>query len=67
MKIVVIGGTRLVGSKLVEKLSLTGHNALMASPATGVDTPTGEDLAFVLEDTELVVEVAKALTGTTRL
>jgi uncharacterized protein YbjT (DUF2867 family) len=48
MEIVVIGGTRLVGSKLVEKLSLAGHNALMASPATGVDTLTGEDLAFVL-------------------
>jgi uncharacterized protein YbjT (DUF2867 family) len=49
MKIVVIGGTGLIGSKLVEKLRQAGHEALPASPDTGVNTITGEGLADALE------------------
>jgi uncharacterized protein YbjT (DUF2867 family) len=60
MKIVVIGGTGLIGSKLVEKLRADGHEALAASPDTGVDTLTGEGLAEALEDAEVVVDVANA-------
>jgi uncharacterized protein YbjT (DUF2867 family) len=60
MKIVVVGGTGLIGSKLVEKLKLTGHHALAASPATGVDTLTGEGLEMALDDAEVVVDVTNA-------
>jgi uncharacterized protein YbjT (DUF2867 family) len=60
MKIVVIGGTGLIGSKLVHKLRLARHHALAASPDTGVDTLTGEGLALALEDAEVVVDVANA-------
>ena len=45
MKIVVIGGTGLIGSKLVTKLSGLGHEAVPASPNSGVNTLTGEGLA----------------------
>ena len=45
MKIVVIGGTGLIGSKLVQKLRADGHDPLAASPATGVDIITGQGLA----------------------
>jgi uncharacterized protein YbjT (DUF2867 family) len=60
MKIVVIGGTGLIGSKLVEKLREDGHEALAASPDTGVDTITGEGLAEALEGARVVVDVANA-------
>ena len=60
MKIVVIGGTGLIGSKLVEKLRWAGHEPLAASPDTGVDTLTGEGLAEALEGAEVVVDVANA-------
>jgi len=60
MKIVVIGGTGLVGSKLVEKLRQGGHHALAASPATGVDAVTGDGLELALEDAEVVVDVTNA-------
>jgi uncharacterized protein YbjT (DUF2867 family) len=60
MKIVVIGGTGLIGSKLVEKLRADGHQALAASPDTGVNTLTGEGLAEVLEGAQVVVDVANA-------
>ena len=60
MKIVVIGGTGLIGSKLVEKLREDGHEALAASPDTGVNTITGEGLAEALEGAEVVVDVANA-------
>jgi uncharacterized protein YbjT (DUF2867 family) len=60
MKIVVIGGTGLIGSKLVEKLSEAGHEALPASPDTGVNTITGEGLAEALEDAHVAVDVANA-------
>jgi uncharacterized protein YbjT (DUF2867 family) len=58
MKIVVIGGTGLIGSKLVEKLHSAGHHAVAAAPATGVDTLTGEGLTEVLDDAQVVVDVA---------
>lgn len=60
MKIVVIGGTGLIGSKLVEKLREAGHDLLAASPDSGVDTLTGEGLADALEGAEVVVDVSNA-------
>jgi uncharacterized protein YbjT (DUF2867 family) len=60
MKIVVIGGTGLIGSKLVGKLEAGGHEAVAASPDTGVDTLTGEGLAEALQGAQVVVDVANA-------
>jgi uncharacterized protein YbjT (DUF2867 family) len=60
MKIVVIGGTGLIGSKLVEKLREAGHDVLAASPDTGVDILTGEGLAEALDGAEVVVDVSNA-------
>jgi uncharacterized protein YbjT (DUF2867 family) len=60
MKIVVIGGTGLIGSKLVEKLHDAGHEALAASPDTGINALTGEGLAEALEGAQVVVDVANA-------
>ncbi|MGW5239274.1 SDR family oxidoreductase [Monashia sp. NPDC004114] len=60
MRIVVIGGTGLIGSKLVAKLSEHGHDAVAAAPNTGVNTLTGEGLAEVLQGTEVVVDVANS-------
>ena len=56
MKIVVIGGNGLIGSKLVAKLSALEHEAVAASPNSGVNTLTGEGLAEVLESAQVVVE-----------
>jgi uncharacterized protein YbjT (DUF2867 family) len=60
MKIVVIGGTGLIGSKLVERLQEAGHDAVPASPDTGVDTYTGEGLEQALAGAEVVVDVSNA-------
>jgi len=60
MKILVIGGTGLIGSKLVAILLQHGHNAIAASPATGVNTITGEGLAEALEGVQVVVDVANS-------
>lgn len=60
MKIVVIGGTGLIGSKLVNKLRRLKHEVIAASPSTGVNTMTGEGLAEALKDTEIVVDVANS-------
>ncbi|MFC5757932.1 SDR family oxidoreductase [Rhizobium sp. GCM10022189] len=60
MKIVVIGGTGLIGSKLVKRLEAKGHEAIAASPASGVNTVTGEGLAEVLAGAEVVVDVANS-------
>ncbi|MGH3294701.1 MAG: SDR family oxidoreductase [Trebonia sp.] len=60
MKIVVIGGTGLIGSKLVSKLSADGHDALAASPDTGVDIITGKGLAEALAGAQVVVDVSNA-------
>jgi uncharacterized protein YbjT (DUF2867 family) len=60
MKIVVIGGTGLIGSKLVAKLDADGHEAVAASPDTGVDTLSGEGLAEVMDGAQVVVDVSNA-------
>src|SRR5262249_39258732 len=60
MKIVVIGGTGLIGSGLVTKLKALGHEAVPASPNTGVNTLTGEGLADVLKGTQVVVDVSNS-------
>ena len=59
-KIVVIGGTGLIGSKLVAKLRALGHEAVAASPASGVNAVTGEGLADVLAGAHIVVDVANS-------
>ena len=60
MKIVVIGGTGLIGSKLVNKLREQGHEAIAAAPNTGVNTLTGEGLAEVLRGASVVVDVSNS-------
>lgn len=60
MKIVVIGGTGLIGSKIVEKLKQKGHEAIAAAPRTGVNTITGEGLADALAGAQVVVDVANS-------
>src|SRR6266513_275006 len=61
MKIVVIGGTGLIGSKLVTKLREHGLEAVAAAPNTGVNTVTGEGLAEVLKGASVVVDVSNSL------
>jgi uncharacterized protein YbjT (DUF2867 family) len=63
MRIVVVGGSGLIGAKLVEKLRSGGHETLAASPASGVDTVTAEGLPEVLEGVEVVVDVTNAPPG----
>jgi uncharacterized protein YbjT (DUF2867 family) len=60
MKIVVIGGTGLIGSKLVAKLREHGHEAVPASPDSGVNTLTGEGVADVLAGADVVVDVSNS-------
>lgn len=60
MKIVVIGGTGLIGKKVVVNLRQRGHEAVAASPSTGVNTVTGEGLAEALAGARVVVDVANA-------
>jgi uncharacterized protein YbjT (DUF2867 family) len=60
MKIVVIGGSGRVGSNVVRRLVAEGHDAVPASPATGVDTISGEGLADVMVGTDVVVDVSNA-------
>ena len=60
MKIVVIGGSGLIGKQLVADLRRHGHEAVPASPSTGVNTLTGEGLAEALVGAEAVVDVANA-------
>jgi len=60
MKIVVIGGTGLIGSKLVNQLRDQGHEAVAAAPNTGVNTLTGEGLAEVLQGASVVVDVSNS-------
>src|SRR5437899_2418145 len=60
MKIVVIGGTGLIGSKLVTKLRELGHEALAASPNSGVNSLTGEGLAEALKRASVVVDVTNS-------
>jgi uncharacterized protein YbjT (DUF2867 family) len=60
MKVVVIGGTGLIGSKLVARLRARGHEALAAAPDTGVDTITGQGLADSLRGASAVVDVSNS-------
>jgi uncharacterized protein YbjT (DUF2867 family) len=60
MKIVVIGGTGLIGSKLVAKLAAHGHDAVPASPDTGVNTLTGEGLTETFTGADVVVDVSNS-------
>ncbi|XVV39122.1 SDR family oxidoreductase [Streptomyces sp. CA-100214] len=60
MKVVVIGGTGLIGSKLVAKLQEQGHEAVPAAPNTGVNTLTGEGLPEVLQGADVVVDVSNS-------
>jgi uncharacterized protein YbjT (DUF2867 family) len=60
MKIVVIGGTGLIGSKLITKLTEQGHEAVAAAPNTGVNTITGEGLAEVLVGASVVIDVSNS-------
>ena len=60
MKIVVIGGTGLIGSKVVKKLREHGHETVAASPDSGVNTLTGEGLAEVLDGASVVVDVSNS-------
>ncbi len=59
-KVVVIGGTGLVGSKVVARLAEHGHEAIAASPNSGVNTLTGEGLAEVLSGAQVVVDVSNS-------
>ena len=60
MKIVIIGGSGLIGSKLASKLTQLRHEVIAASPSTGVNTITGEGLDTVLKDTDVVIDVANS-------
>lgn len=60
MKIVVIGGTGLIGSKVVEKLKQKGHEAIAAAPSTGVDTITGQGLAEAFAGAAVVIDVSNS-------
>ena len=60
MKIVVIGGTGLIGSKVVEKLNAHGHEAVPAAPSTGVNALTGEGLDDALAGADVVVDVSNS-------
>ena len=60
MKIIVIGGTGLIGSKLVKRLREHGHEAVAASPNTGVNSITGEGLAEALKGASVIVDVTNS-------
>jgi uncharacterized protein YbjT (DUF2867 family) len=60
MKIVVIGGSGLIGTKLVNKLRDSGHEALAASPTSGVNTLTGAGVAEALKGAQVVVDVTNS-------
>lgn len=60
MKIVVIGGTGLIGTKLVDKLREQGHEVVAASPSRGIDSITGEGLATALAGAQAVVDVTNS-------
>jgi uncharacterized protein YbjT (DUF2867 family) len=60
MKIVVIGGSGLIGSKVVANLKRKGHEAIAAAPNTGVDTLTGEGLNEAMAGAQVVIDLANS-------
>ncbi|HEY7551835.1 MAG TPA: SDR family oxidoreductase [Hyphomicrobiaceae bacterium] len=60
MKIVVVGGTGLIGSKVVEKLKQRGHEAIAAAPGTGVNTITGEGLKGAMAGAQVAIDLANS-------
>jgi uncharacterized protein YbjT (DUF2867 family) len=60
MKIVVIGGSGLIGTKVVAQLTQKGHEVIAGSPSSGVNTITGEGLAEAMEGTEIVIDLANS-------
>ncbi|MDX6744197.1 SDR family oxidoreductase [Actinocorallia sp. A-T 12471] len=60
MRIVIIGGTGLIGSKLVAKLGARGHEAVAAAPSTGVNALTGEGLGAALKGADVVIDVSNS-------
>lgn len=60
MKIVVIGGSGLIGTKVVAKLRGKGHQVIAASPSVGINTITGEGLAEALSNTDIVIDLANS-------
>jgi len=60
MKIVIIGGTGLIGSKTADRLRQQGHEVIAAAPSTGVNTITGEGLAETLENASVVIDLANS-------
>ena len=60
MKIVILGGTGLIGAELTRQLRAAGHEALAASPRTGVNAVTGEGLAAALQSAQVVVDVSNS-------
>src|SRR5262245_32130705 len=58
MKFVVIGGTGLIGTKVVNNLRAKGNDVLAASPATGINTITGEGLADAMNGTDVVIDLS---------
>src|SRR4051794_33241217 len=60
MKIVVIGGSGLIGSKVVPALRQAGHEVIAASPSTGVNAITGEGLSRAMANTQVVIDLANS-------
>ena len=60
MKIVIVGGTGLIGSKVSEKLRILGHQVVVAAPSTGINALTGEGLAEAMKDAEVVVDLSNS-------
>ena len=60
MKLTIIGGTGLIGSQVVQKLTAAGHEAVPAAPSTGVDLITGKGLDQALEGAEVVINLANS-------
>lgn len=60
MKIVIIGGTGLIGSNVAQKLGRLGHTVVAGSPSTGINTLTGEGVAEALTGADVVIDLANA-------
>jgi len=60
MKIVIVGGTGLIGTRVSEKLRVLGHQVVVAAPSTGINALTGEGLAEAMKDAEVVVDLSNS-------